>query len=168
MTPFNGFHIQFSKRVVLYQYQLIARCVVMGLIKTLRHVDLAAELGATTFVLWNGREGTEYDNSKDLGDAHARYAEAIDTVADYIKAKGYNMRIALEPKPNEPRGDMLLPTIGHALAPLINSLDNSEMVGLNPEVGHEQMANLNFTHGIVLAMHLGKLFHIRPQRTKWC
>jgi xylose isomerase len=157
MAPFNGFsHPCFKEGGFISSNREVRR---YGLIKVLRHVDLAAELGATTFVLWNGREGAEYDNSKDLGDAHSRYAEAIDTVASYIKAKGYDMRIALEPKPNEPRGDMLLPTIGHAIA-LIDSLDNADIVGLNPEVGHEQMANLNFTHGIALAMHLGKLFHI--------
>jgi xylose isomerase len=130
-----------------------------GLRKVLKNVDLAAEMGATTFVMWGGREGTEYDNSKDLHTAHQRYAEGLDTVANYIKAQGYAMRIGLEPKPNEPRGDILLPTIGHALA-LINTLDNADMVGLNPEVGHEQMAGLNYTHGIALAMYAGKLFHI--------
>ncbi|MDR3128367.1 MAG: xylose isomerase [Bifidobacteriaceae bacterium] len=130
-----------------------------GLKKIIKQIDLGAELGATTFVMWGGREGTEYDNSKDLYDSHARYAEGIDTVAAYIKQKGYNMRIALEPKPNEPRGDIFLPTIGHALA-LIGTLDNKDIVGLNPEVGHEQMATLNFTHGIGLAMYCDKLFHI--------
>ena len=130
-----------------------------GLRKVLRNVDLAADMGASTFVMWGGREGTEYDNSKDLNAAHARYAEGIDTVASYIKEKGYGLKIALEPKPNEPRGDIFLPTIGHAIA-LIDSLDNGDIVGLNPETGHEQMAGLNYTHGIALALHLGKLFHI--------
>ncbi|MFD6446431.1 xylose isomerase [Promicromonospora sp. NPDC060204] len=130
-----------------------------GLRKVLRNVDLAADMGASTFVMWGGREGTEYDNSKDLNAAHARYAEGIDTVASYIKEKGYGLKIALEPKPNEPRGDIFLPTIGHAIA-LIDSLDNADIVGLNPEVGHEQMAGLNYTHGIALALHVGKLFHI--------
>ncbi|MDR2799058.1 MAG: xylose isomerase [Bifidobacteriaceae bacterium] len=130
-----------------------------GLRKVLEQVDLGAELGATTFVMWGGREGVEYDNSKDLYDSHARYAEGIDTVAQYIKEKGYNMRIGLEPKPNEPRGDIFLPTIGHAIA-LINTLDNSDIVGLNPETGHEQMACLNYTHGLALAMYCNKLFHI--------
>jgi xylose isomerase len=109
--------------------------------------------------MWGGREGTEYDNSKDLYDAHERYAEGIDTVAGYIKEKGYNMRIGLEPKPNEPRGDIFLPSIGHALA-LISRLDNEEIVGVNPETGHEQMATLNYTHGLALALWAGKLFHI--------
>ena len=130
-----------------------------GLRKVLRQVDLGAELGATTFVMWGGREGVECANSKDLGTAHARYAEGIDTVAAYIKSKGYDMRVALEPKPNEPRGDIFLPTIGHAIA-LINSLDNGDIVGVNPETGHEQMAGLNYTHGLALALYVGKLFHI--------
>ncbi len=130
-----------------------------GLRKVLKQVDLGAELGATTFVMWGGREGVEYANSKDLGTAHARYAEGIDTVAAYIKSKGYDMRVALEPKPNEPRGDIFLPTIGHAIA-LINTLDNGDIVGVNPETGHEQMAGLNYTHGLALALKVGKLFHI--------
>ncbi|ACZ31841.1 xylose isomerase [Xylanimonas cellulosilytica DSM 15894] len=130
-----------------------------GLRKVLKQVDLGAELGASTFVMWGGREGVEYANSKDLGTAHARYAEGIDTVAAYIKSKGYDMRVALEPKPNEPRGDIFLPTIGHAIA-LINSLDNGDIVGVNPETGHEQMAGLNYTHGLALALYVGKLFHI--------
>ncbi|QAY69118.1 xylose isomerase [Xylanimonas protaetiae] len=130
-----------------------------GLRKILKQVDLGAELGATTFVMWGGREGVEYANSKDLGTAHARYAEGIDTVAAYIKSKGYDMRVALEPKPNEPRGDIFLPTIGHAIA-LINTLDNGDIVGVNPETGHEQMAGLDYTHGLALALYVGKLFHI--------
>ncbi|GAB2470522.1 xylose isomerase [Xylanimonas ulmi] len=130
-----------------------------GLRKVLKQVDLGAELGATTFVMWGGREGVEYANSKDLGTAHARYAEGIDTVAAYIKSKGYDMRVALEPKPNEPRGDIFLPTIGHAIA-LINTLDNGDIVGVNPETGHEQMAGLDYTHGLALALYVNKLFHI--------
>jgi xylose isomerase len=130
-----------------------------GLRKVLRQVDLGAELGATTFVMWGGREGVEYDNSKDLFDAHARYAEGIDTVAAYIKQKGYNMRIGLEPKANEPRGDIFLPSIGHAIT-LINTLDNGDIVGVNPETGHEQMACLNYTQGLALALYANKLFHI--------
>ena len=130
-----------------------------GLRKVLKNVDLAAELGAETFVMWGGREGAEYDSSKDLFAAHQRYAEGLDTVAGYIKAQGYDLKIGLEPKPNEPRGDIFLPTIGHALA-MIYQLDNGDIVGLNPEVGHEQMANLNYTHGLAQALHCGKLFHI--------
>lgn len=130
-----------------------------GLAKVLRNVDLAAEMGATTFVMWGGREGAEYDSSKDLYVAMERYREGLDTVAGYIKEKGYNLRIGLEPKPNEPRGDIFLPTVGHALA-LIAELDNGDIVGLNPETGHEQMANLNYTHALAQALHANKLFHI--------
>jgi xylose isomerase len=130
-----------------------------GLRKVLRAVDLAVELGATTFVMWGGREGAEYDGSKDLYSAFDRYKEGIDTIAGYIKEQGYALRIGLEPKPNEPRGDIFLPTVGHALA-LIAQLDNGDVVGLNPEVGHEQMANLNFVHQVGQAMWTGKLFHI--------
>ncbi|GAB3285150.1 xylose isomerase [Kineosporia babensis] len=130
-----------------------------GLRKVIRNVDLAAELGADTFVMWGGREGAEYDSAKDLNAAHDRYAEGIDTVAGYIKEKGYGLRIAIEPKPNEPRGDILLPTVGHALG-LIAKLEHGDIVGLNPEVGHEQMAGLNYTTGIAQALWAGKLFHI--------
>ncbi|MEO6999832.1 MAG: TIM barrel protein, partial [Terracoccus sp.] len=87
-----------------------------GLRKVIRNVDLAAELGAETFVMWGGREGAEYDGAKDVNAALNRYREGIDTVAGYIKDQGYDLRIAIEPKPNEPRGDILLPTVGHALA----------------------------------------------------
>lgn len=127
--------------------------------KILRNVDLAASMGANTFVMWGGREGAEYDSSKDYNAALSRYAEGIDTVASYIKEKGYGLKIALEPKPNEPRGDILLPTVGHALG-FISTLENADIVGLNPEVGHEQMAGLNFTAGIAQALWQGKLFHI--------
>ncbi|USR79018.1 xylose isomerase [Arcanobacterium pinnipediorum] len=130
-----------------------------GLRKILRNVDLAAHMGASTFVMWGGREGAEYDSSKDLYSALERYKEGIDTIAEYIKQQGYDLKIGLEPKPNEPRGDIFLPTIGHALA-LIAQLDNGEIVGLNPETGHEQMANLNYTHGLAQALHANKLFHI--------
>ncbi|MBB2925327.1 xylose isomerase [Cellulomonas cellasea] len=127
--------------------------------KIVRNVDLAAELGADTFVMWGGREGAEYDSAKDLNAAHDRYAEGIDTVAAYIKEKGYGLKIAIEPKPNEPRGDIILPTIGHALG-FIAKLEHGDIVGLNPETGHEQMAGLNYTSGIAQALWAGKLFHI--------
>ena len=130
-----------------------------GLRKILDAVDLAAELGATTFVMWGGREGAEYDASKDVHAAFERYKEGLDTVAGYIKDRGYDLRIGLEPKPNEPRGDIFLPTVGHALA-LIAELEHGDIVGLNPEVGHEQMANLNYTHALAQALWSGKLFHI--------
>ncbi len=127
--------------------------------KVLRNIDLAAELGAKTFVMWGGREGAEYDSAKDIQAALARYKEAVDLLGQYVVDKGYDLRFAIEPKPNEPRGDILLPTLGHAIA-FINSLERPEMVGLNPEVGHEQMAGLNFAAGIAQALYHGKLFHI--------
>src|SRR5690554_1696943 len=130
-----------------------------GLRKIIRNVDLAAELGAKTFVMWGGREGAEYDSAKDLRAALARYKEAVDLLGQYVLDKGYGIRFAIEPKPNEPRGDILLPTVGHALA-FINELEHPELVGLNPEVGHEQMAGLNFAAGIAQALFHGKLFHI--------
>jgi xylose isomerase len=127
--------------------------------KVLRNIDLAAELGASTYVMWGGREGSESDGAKDVRAALDRYREAVDTLAQYVVDQGYGLRFALEPKPNEPRGDILLPTIGHALA-FISTLEHHEMVGVNPEVGHEQMAGLNFVHGISQALWQGKLFHI--------
>jgi xylose isomerase len=127
--------------------------------KVMRNMDLAAELGAQVYVLWGGREGTEVDLAKDLNAALDRYAEAIDTLAQYSIDRGYGLRFALEPKPNEPRGDIFLPTIGHAIA-FISKLEHADLVGVNPEVGHEQMANLNYTHGIAQALWNGKLFHI--------
>ena len=122
-------------------------------------LDLAAELGAETFVAWGGREGAEHGGSKDIRTALDRYKEAFDLLTQYILDRGYSIRIAVEPKPNEPRGDILLPTVGHALA-FINELEHSELVGLNPEVGHEEMAGLNFAHGIAQALWHGKLFHV--------
>lgn len=127
--------------------------------KVMKNLDLAAELGAGTYVFWGGREGSEYDCSKDVRVALDRFREALNVLTSYCKEKGYAIRFALEPKPNEPRGDILLPTIGHALA-FIGTLQHHEMVGLNPEVGHEQMAGLNFVHGIAQALWHGKLFHI--------
>jgi xylose isomerase len=127
--------------------------------KIMRNMDLAAELGATTYVLWGGREGAEVDGAKDLRAALDRYREGIDTLAQYSEDRGYGLRFALEPKPNEPRGDIFLPTIGHAIA-FISTLEHADLVGVNPEVGHEQMAGLNYTHGIAQALWQGKLFHI--------
>jgi xylose isomerase len=127
--------------------------------KVLRNVDLAAELGASTYVLWGGREGSETDAAKDVRAALDRYREAMNVLTQYVIDQGYGIRFALEPKPNEPRGDILLPTIGHALG-FISTLEHEELVGLNPEVGHEQMAGLNFVHGISQALWQGKLFHI--------
>ena len=127
--------------------------------KVLRNIDLAAELGAETFVMWGGREGAEYDAAKDIRGALERYREAVNLLGDYVTDKGYDIKFAIEPKPNEPRGDILLPTLGHALA-FIETLERPELVGVNPEVGHEQMAGLNFTAGIAQALYQGKLFHI--------
>lgn len=127
--------------------------------KALRNIDLAAELGAQTFVLWGGREGSEYDSAKDVRAAFERYREALDLLCQYVIDNDYGLRLAIEPKPNEPRGDILLPTVGHALA-FIDTLAHPQLVGVNPETGHEQMAGLNFMHGISQALYCGKLFHI--------
>jgi xylose isomerase len=127
--------------------------------KVARNLDLAAELGARTYVFWGGREGSEVDVAKDVGAALGRYREALDTLAQYVIDQGYGIRFAVEPKPNEPRGDILLPTVGHALA-FIETLEHKDMVGVNPEVGHEQMAGLNFVHAVAQALWHGKLFHI--------
>ncbi|MGO1266005.1 MAG: xylose isomerase [Microbacterium gubbeenense] len=127
--------------------------------KVFRQLDLGAELGAKTFVMWGGREGAEYDSAKDIQAALERYRESVNLLADYVTDKGYDIRFAIEPKPNEPRGDILLPTLGHAIA-FIGSLARPELFGVNPEVGHEQMAGLNFTAGIAQALYHGKLFHI--------
>jgi xylose isomerase len=126
--------------------------------KTLANIDVAAEVGARVYVCWGGREGCESD-TKDVRAALDRYKEAIDLLCGYVRERGYELRFALEPKPNEPRGDLFLPTVGHALA-FIDELEHPEMVGLNPEVGHETMAGLNFHHGVAQAMWHGKLFHI--------
>ena len=127
--------------------------------KVLRNLDLAAEMGAKTFVMWGGREGAEYDHAKDIQGALARYREGVNLLTQYVLDKGYDIRFAIEPKPNEPRGDILLPTVGHAMA-FINTLEHPDLVGLNPETGHEQMAGLNFTAGIAQALDHGKLYHI--------
>jgi xylose isomerase len=127
--------------------------------KAMRSIDLGAELGAEVYVFWGGREGTEAAVAKDPRDALERYREAIDVLADYVVDQGYRLRFALEPKPNEPRGDIFLPTIGHALH-FIGTLNRPEMVGVNPEVAHETMAGLSFVHGVGQALWAGKLFHI--------
>ncbi|MFH7594158.1 xylose isomerase [Streptomyces racemochromogenes] len=127
--------------------------------KTIRNIDLAVELGASVYVAWGGREGAESGAAKDVRTALDRLKEAFDLLGEYVERQGYDLRFAIEPKPNEPRGDILLPTIGHALA-FIDALERPERVGLNPEVGHEQMAGLNFPHGIAQALWHGKLFHI--------
>ena len=127
--------------------------------KVMTNIELAVELGAKTYVCWGGREGAETDIGKDPVVALERMREAFNVLGQYVIDKGYDIKFALEPKPNEPRGDIFLPTIGHALA-FINSLEHPELVGLNPEVGHEQMAGLNFVHGIGQALYHKKLFHI--------
>ncbi|WP_037603647.1 xylose isomerase [Streptacidiphilus rugosus] len=127
--------------------------------KTIRNIDLAAELGASVYVAWGGREGAESGAAKDVRVALDRLKEAFDLLGEYVVEQGYDIRFAIEPKPNEPRGDILLPTVGHALA-FINELERPDRVGVNPEVGHEQMAGLNFPHGIAQALWHGKLFHI--------
>ena len=126
--------------------------------KTLANIDVAAEVGAEVYVCWGGREGCESD-TKDLRAALDRYKEAVDLLCGYVRDRGYRLRFALEPKPNEPRGDLFLPTVGHALH-FISTLDKPELVGLNPEVAHETMAGLSFHHAIGQALWAGKLFHI--------
>lgn len=127
--------------------------------KTLAAIDLGAELGAGVYVMWGGREGVEADAAKDVRRALDRYKEAVDLCCEHIRERGYDLRIALEPKPNEPRGDLLLPTVGHALA-FIGELQWPDMVGLNPEFAHETMSGLSFTHAVAQTLWHGKLFHI--------
>jgi xylose isomerase len=127
--------------------------------KAMRSIDLGAELGAEVYDFWGGREGTEAGAAKDPRDALERYREAIDVLSDYVVEQGYELRFAIEPKPNEPRGDIFLPTVGHALH-FITTLARPEMVGVNPEVAHETMAGLSVHHGVGQALWAGKLFHI--------
>jgi xylose isomerase len=127
--------------------------------KAMRSIDLGAELGGEVYVFWGGREGTEVGVAKDPRDALERYREAVNVLVDYSESQGYGFRFALEPKPNEPRGDIFLPTVGHALH-FITTLDKPELVGLNPEVAHETMAGLSFHHAVGQALWAGKLFHI--------
>jgi xylose isomerase len=127
--------------------------------KTFDAIDLGVELGAGVFVMWGGREGVEADAAKDIRLALDRYKEAVDLCCEHIRERGHDLRIALEPKPNEPRGDILLPTVGPALA-FIGELEWPDLVGLNPEFAHETMSGLNVTHGVAQALWQGKLFHI--------
>ena len=127
--------------------------------KTLRAMDLGAELGATTYVVWGGREGTESDACRRPDEAVKRLRAAINYMCEYNIARGYGYRIALEAKPNEPRGDIYFPTTGAYLG-FIPTLAHPEMVGVNPEVAHEHMAGLNMTHAVAQAWEAGKLFHI--------
>ena len=127
--------------------------------KTMRAIDLGVELGAETYVFWGGREGAETNAGKDAREGVKWFRDAINFLCEYVRAQGYALKFALEPKPNEPRGDIYLPTIGHMLA-FIYTLDHPDMVGLNPEVAHDQMAGLDFAHGVAQALEAGKLFHI--------
>ncbi len=127
--------------------------------KTLRAIDLGVELGAKVYVFWGGREGTETDSSKNAADALKRFREAINFLCEYVLDQGYDLKFALEAKPNEPRSNIYLPTTG-AMLGFIETLDHPEMVGVNPEVAHEHMAGLNFMHAVAQAWDAGKLFHI--------
>jgi xylose isomerase len=127
--------------------------------KTMLSIDLGVELGASTYVFWGGREGVETNAAKNPQEAIKWFRDAINFLCEYVQAQGYALRFALEPKPNEPRGDIFLPTIGHMLA-FIYTLDHPDMVGLNPEVAHDTMPGLDFSHGVAQALEAGKLFHI--------
>jgi xylose isomerase len=136
-----------------------ARVRAYALQKTMQAIDLGVELGAGVYVFWGGREGTESDAGKDPVESLKRFREAINFLCEYVVDQGYDLRFALEAKPNEPRGDIFLPTTGAMLA-FIATLDRPEMVGVNPEVAHEHMAGLNFLHAVAQAWEAGKLFHI--------
>lgn len=127
--------------------------------KTLKAIDLGVEMGAKVYVFWGGREGTETDASKDPAESGKRFREAMNFLCEYVQDNDYDLKFALEAKPNEPRGDIYLPTTG-AMLGFIATLDHPEMVGVNPEVAHEHMAGLNFTHAVAQAWEAGKLFHI--------
>jgi len=127
--------------------------------KTMRAMDLGAEFGAETFVLWGGREGVETDACRSVPDAIKRFREALDYLCEYSRSQGYGYRFALEAKPNEPRADIYFATTGAYLA-FIETLENKEMVGVNPEVAHETMPGLNMMHAVAQAWEAGKLFHI--------
>jgi xylose isomerase len=127
--------------------------------KTMNAIDLGVELGAKIYVFWGGREGTDTDAAKNPLEAGKRFREALNFLTDYVRDRKYDLKFALEAKPNEPRGDIYLATTGHMLA-FIATLDHPEMVGVNPEVAHEQMAGLNFLHNVAQAWDAGKLFHI--------
>ncbi|BDI33026.1 xylose isomerase [Capsulimonas corticalis] len=127
--------------------------------KTVESIDLGAELGAKIYVFWGGREGTEVDASKDAVTALKRFREALDFLSEYAISQNYGMKFALEPKPNEPRGDIYLPTVG-AMLGFISTLAHPEMVGVNPEYAHDTIAGLNFYHAVAQALEMGKLFHI--------
>jgi xylose isomerase len=125
----------------------------------MKSMDMGVEFGAKTYVFWGGREGTETDSSKSAVEAIKRSREAMNFLCEYALDMKYDLKFALEAKPNEPRGDIYNPTTGHMLA-FIETLDHPEMVGVNPEVAHEHMAGINFMHGVAQAWEAGKLFHI--------
>lgn len=127
--------------------------------KTMNAIDLGVEFGAKIYVFWGGREGTETDSSKNPIDAIKRNRDAMNFLCEYVRDQKYDLKFALEAKPNEPRSDIFNPTTGHMLA-FIETLDHPEMVGVNPEVAHEHMAGINFMHGVAQAWDAGKLFHI--------
>jgi xylose isomerase len=136
-----------------------ARVRALALQKSMRTMDLGAELGAKTYVIWGGREGAEVDAGGNALDALARLREAVNFLCEYSEDQGYGYKLALEPKPNEPKGDIYLPTVGSMIG-FIATLDKPEMVGLNPEFAHETMAGLNFVHAVAQAIDAKKLFHI--------
>jgi len=127
--------------------------------KTIRAIDLGVEFGAKVFVFWGGREGTETDSSKSPVESLKLMREALNFLSEYVRDQNFDLKFALEAKPNEPRGDIYASTTGHMLA-FIETLDHPEMVGVNPEMAHEHMAGLNFLHGVAQAWDAGKLFHI--------
>jgi xylose isomerase len=127
--------------------------------KSMAAIDLGVELGAETYVFWGGREGADTNAGKDPRAALGWYRDALNFLCEYVRSQKYDLKFALEAKPNEPRGDIFLPTTGHMLA-FIYTLDHPDMVGVNPEVAHEQMAGLDFSHGVAQALEAGKLFHI--------
>jgi xylose isomerase len=136
-----------------------ARVRAFAVQKTMRAMDLGHELGASTYVFWGGREGAEVDAGGNALDALAHFRECLNFLAEYSQDQGYSYKFALEPKPNEPRGDIYLPVVGAALG-FIATLDKPELFGVNPEFAHETMAGLNFVHAIAQAIDAGKLFHI--------
>ncbi len=136
-----------------------ARVRAFALQKTMRAMDLGAELGAPVYVFWGGREGAEVDAGGNMLTGLEHFREALNFLCEYSESQGYGFRFALEPKPNEPRGDLYLPTVGSALG-FIATLDEPEKFGLNPEFAHETMAGLSFPHAVAQAIDAGKLFHI--------
>ena len=136
-----------------------ARVRAYALQKTMRAIDLGVELGAKVYVFWGGREGTETDAGKDPIESLKRFREAINFLSEYVRDQRYDLNFALEAKPNEPRGDLYLPTTAAMLA-FIETLDHPDMIGVNPEFAHESMAGLNFVHAVAQAWEAGKLFHI--------